>query len=39
MDTHIKRLRAKVEKYDCKGWKIVTVRGIGYRLEVVDTNE
>ena len=39
VDTHIKRLRAKVEKYDCKGWKIVTVRGIGYRLEVVDTNE
>ena len=39
VDTHIKRLRAKVEKYDCKGWKIVTVRGIGYRLEVVDANE
>ena len=39
VDTHIKRLRAKVEKYECKGWKIATVRGIGYRLEAVDENE
>ncbi len=32
VDTHIKRLRAKIGKLPA-GWTIETVRGIGYRLE------
>lgn len=34
VDTHIKRLRAKVDAYVHADWKIVTIRGIGYKLEV-----
>lgn len=34
IDTHIKRLRAKMEKYSHPDWNITTVRGIGYKFEV-----
>lgn len=34
IDTHIKRLRAKVDKYLHKDWEITTVRGFGYKFEV-----
>lgn len=34
VDTHIKRLRAKLEKYSQPDWEIVTVRGVGYKFEV-----
>lgn len=34
VDTHIKRLRAKLEAYRHPDWDIVTVRGVGYKLEV-----
>lgn len=34
IDTHIKRLRAKLEKYRHPDWTISTVRGIGYKFEV-----
>ena len=34
IDTHIKRLRAKLEKYDHPDWDIITVRGFGYKFEV-----
>ncbi len=34
VDTHIKRLRAKLDKQEHKDWNIVTVRGVGYRFEV-----
>lgn len=34
VDTHIKRLRAKIEKYPHPDWNITTVRGIGYKFEV-----
>ena len=34
VDTHIKRMRAKLEKYSHPGWEIVTVRGVGYKFEV-----
>lgn len=34
VDTHIKRLRAKLEKKDHSDWMISTVRGIGYKFEV-----
>ena len=33
IDTHIKRLRAKLEKYDHPEWDIITVRGFGYKFE------
>lgn len=36
VDTHIKRLRAKLEVYRHPDWKIVTVRGVGYKFEVFD---
>lgn len=35
VDTHIKRLRAKLEPYSHPDWDIVTVRGIGYKFEVI----
>lgn len=34
IDTHIKRLRAKIDKYDHSDWEIRTVRGVGYKFEV-----
>ena len=34
IDTHIKRLRAKLEKYNHPDWEIITVRGFGYKFEV-----
>ena len=34
VDTHVKRLRAKLEKYSHKDWEIITVRGFGYKFEV-----
>ncbi len=34
VDTHIKRLRAKVEAADPEGFSIKTIWGVGYRLEV-----
>ena len=36
VDTHIKRLRSKLEIYADKGWNIVTVRGAGYKYEAAD---
>lgn len=35
IDTHIKRLRSKVDIYEHSDWKILTVRGIGYKFEVI----
>ena len=34
VDTHIKRLRAKLEAYSHPDWEIATVRGVGYKFEV-----
>lgn len=34
VDSHIKRLRAKLDKSPHPGWKITTVWGIGYKLEL-----
>lgn len=34
VDSHIKRLRAKVDKYEHPGWEIKTIWGVGYRFEV-----
>lgn len=33
VDTHIKRLRAKLEPYGKLHWEIATVRGVGYKFE------
>lgn len=34
VDTHIKRMRAKLERCGHPCWDIVTVRGVGYKFEV-----
>lgn len=34
VDSHIKRLRSKLDKIQHPGWKITTVWGIGYKFEV-----
>ncbi len=36
VDTHIKRLRAKVEAAEPEGFSIKTIWGVGYRLEADD---
>lgn len=33
VDSHIKRLRAKLEEYPHDGWDIKTIWGVGYRFE------
>lgn len=35
VDTHIKRLRAKLEACSHPDWDIATVRGVGYKFEVI----
>ena len=34
VDSHIKRLRAKLDKYEHESWDIKTIWGVGYRFEV-----
>lgn len=36
IDSHIKRLRSKLDKYSHESWEIKTVWGIGYSFEVHD---
>ncbi|ARD67599.1 response regulator transcription factor [Eubacterium limosum] len=36
VDSHIRRLRAKLDKRDHSGWSIATIWGVGYRFEVND---
>lgn len=33
VDSHIKRVRAKLDKYEHIGWEIKTIWGVGYRFE------
>lgn len=35
VDSHIKRLRAKLDEYDHPTWEIKTIWGVGYKFEVV----
>lgn len=35
VDSHIKRLRAKVDRYEHGDWRISTIWGVGYKFEVV----
>lgn len=36
VDSHVKRLRAKLDKVEHKGWDIATVWGVGYKFELTD---
>ncbi|RVU54987.1 response regulator transcription factor [Anaerosphaera multitolerans] len=36
VDTHIKRLRAKINRYTHPKWNITTMRGVGYKFEVIE---
>lgn len=33
VDSHIKRMRAKLDKFEHSGWEIKTIWGVGYRFE------
>ena len=33
VDSHIKRMRAKLDKFEHTGWEIKTIWGVGYRFE------
>ena len=39
VDSHIKRLRAKLDEYPHDKWSIRTVWGMGYKFEVNESNE
>ena len=39
VDSHVKRLRAKLDAYGPKGWEIKTIWGVGYKMEVRDDKE
>ena len=36
VDSHIKRMRAKLDKIEHPGWEIKTIWGVGYKFEVKD---
>lgn len=38
VDSHIKRLRAKLDEYEHDGWNIKTVWGMGYKFEVTENH-
>ncbi len=35
VDSHIKRLRAKLDEYEHPAWEIKTIWGVGYKFEVI----
>lgn len=35
VDSHIKRLRAKLDEFEHEGWEIKTIWGVGYKFEVM----
>lgn len=39
VDSHIKRLRAKLDEYEHSGWEIKTIWGVGYKFEVISSAE
>ena len=39
VDSHIKRLRAKLDAYDHPSWDIKTIWGVGYKFEVLKNEE
>lgn len=36
VDSHIKRLRSKIDNFQHKNWEIKTIWGVGYKFEVYD---
>jgi len=36
VDSHIKRLRSKLDEYEHKNWEIKTIWGVGYKFEVMN---
>ena len=36
VDSHIKRLRAKLDAFDHPGWNVKTIWGVGYRFEITE---
>jgi len=34
VDSHIKRLRSKLDDYEHENWEIKTIWGVGYKFEV-----
>jgi len=36
VDSHIKRLRSKIDNFEHKNWEIKTIWGVGYKFEVYD---
>ncbi|AMD94871.1 response regulator transcription factor [Leptotrichia sp. oral taxon 847] len=36
VDTHIKRLRSKIDNYDHSNWNIKTIWGVGYKFEILE---
>ena len=36
VDTHIKRLRAKMDNYEHKKWNIKTIWGVGYKFDILE---
>lgn len=39
VDSHIKRLRAKIDKFEHPSWNITTIWGVGYKFEVKENEE
>jgi len=39
VDSHVKRLRAKIDKAAHPGWDIATVWGVGYKFELTENKE
>ncbi|MBQ9766753.1 MAG: response regulator transcription factor [Lachnospiraceae bacterium] len=39
VDSHVKRLRAKIDKVEHPGWDIATVWGLGYKFELTENKE
>ena len=37
VDSHIKRLRAKLDAFDHPGWNVKTIWGVGYRFEITES--
>ena len=36
VDTHIKRLRSKIDNYNHSNWNIKTIWGVGYKFEILE---
>ena len=36
VDSHIKRLRAKLDAFEHPGWNVKTIWGVGYRFEITE---